>query len=67
MLEAVRLIGAAGRGKPVCLAVHEIFADRADALLAQAGARVVTSNSIPHQTNEIDVGKSLAGAVGELT
>lgn len=67
MLEAVRLVGAAGRGKPVCLAVHGIFADRSDALLAQAGARVVTSNSVPHQTNEIDVGKILANAVRELS
>jgi ribose-phosphate pyrophosphokinase len=67
MLESVRLVGAAGRGKPVCLAVHGIFADRADALLAQGGARVVTSNSIPHLTNEIDVGTILADAVRELT
>ena len=67
MLEAVRLIGAAGPAKPVCVAVHGIFADRADELLAQAGARVVTSNSIPHQTNEIDVGGILAGAIRELT
>jgi ribose-phosphate pyrophosphokinase len=66
MLEAVRLIGAAGRGKPICVAVHGIFADSADTLLAQAGARVITSNSIPQQTNEIDVGNLLAGAVGEL-
>ena len=37
-----------------------------NALLAQAGARVVTSNSIPHATNEIDVAGILAGAISEL-
>lgn len=66
MLEAVRFIGATGQVKPVCVAIHGIFADRSDMLLAQAGARVVTSNTISHQTNEIDVGKILADAVGEF-
>ena len=63
MLEAVRLVAAAGQTQPVCIGVHGIFADRADELLVQAGARVVTSNSIPHQTNEIDLVDILADAV----
>ena len=66
MIEAVRLIVARGGAAPVCVAIHGLFADNADVLLAQAGARVVTSNSIPHATNEIDVGELLAGAIGEL-
>lgn len=65
MLEAVRLIAGTGQAKPVCIAVHGIFADRADELLAQAGACVVTSNSIPHQTNEIDLADILAEAMLE--
>jgi ribose-phosphate pyrophosphokinase len=50
----------------ICIAVHGLFADSSDVLLARAGARVVTSNSIPHATNGIDVGNVLARAVGEL-
>lgn len=66
MIEAVRLIVARGATGPVCVAVHGVFADNSNALLAQAGARVVTSNSIPHATSEIDVGDILAEAISEL-
>jgi ribose-phosphate pyrophosphokinase len=66
MLEAVRLIRARERAAPICIAVHGVFADNSDKLLAQAGARVVTTNSIPHETNGIDVGNILASAINEL-
>jgi ribose-phosphate pyrophosphokinase len=66
MLEAVRLLRERGAANPVCVAVHGLFADRSDALLAQTGARVVTSNSIPHATNDIDVVDIIAAAIGEL-
>jgi ribose-phosphate pyrophosphokinase len=67
MLQAVRLLIERGSVAPICLAVHGLFADGSDALLEDAGARVVTSNSVPHRTNEIDLGSSLAAAIGELT
>ena len=66
MIEAVRIILARGATVPVCIAVHGLFADNSDMLLAKTGARVVTSNSIPHETNAIDVGELLANAVGEV-
>lgn len=66
MIEAVHLIRARGASVPVCVAVHGLFADNSDALLAQAGARVVTSNSICHATNGIDVAELLASAAREL-
>ena len=66
MLEGVRLLSAKGWAAPACIAVHGLFADQADALLARAGARVVTSNSVPHSTNGIDLTVPLADAIGEL-
>jgi ribose-phosphate pyrophosphokinase len=66
MLEAVRLVMRPGAPKPVCVAVHGLFADQSDTLLVQAGARVVTSNSIPHKTNDIDVGEILGSAITGL-
>jgi ribose-phosphate pyrophosphokinase len=63
MLEAARALVAQGGKEPVCVAVHGIFADGADVRLAQTGARVVTSNSIPHPTNRIDVGEILGPAI----
>ncbi len=66
MLEAVRLLTSRGWAPPICIAVHGLFADNSDVLVAQAGARVITSNSVPHPTNAIDVGKLLASAINEL-
>jgi ribose-phosphate pyrophosphokinase len=66
MLEAVRIVVPPSAPRPICIAVHGLFADQSDRLLAEAGARIVTSNSVPHQTNDIDVGKIVADAIKEL-
>jgi ribose-phosphate pyrophosphokinase len=66
MLEAVRLLAAQGWTAPACIAVHGLFADQADVLLAQAGARVLTSNSVPHLTNGIDLTALLADAMKQI-
>jgi ribose-phosphate pyrophosphokinase len=65
MLEAIRLLVTQGWKAPVCIAVHGLFADRADVLLAQAGARVVTSNTVPHVSNNIDLTDQLAAVIRE--
>jgi ribose-phosphate pyrophosphokinase len=66
MLEAVRLLTSRGRAPPICIAVLGLFADASDVLLAEADGGVVTTNSVPHPTNAIDVGKPLAHAIREL-
>jgi ribose-phosphate pyrophosphokinase len=66
MLEAVRLLAAQGWAAPVCIAVHGLFADQSDVLLVQAGARVVTSNSVPHLTNGIDLTALLVDAIKQI-
>jgi ribose-phosphate pyrophosphokinase len=66
MIEAVHLLTRRRAANPVCVAVHGVFADGSIALLAEAGARVVTSNTIQHATNDIDVGEVLASAISEL-
>jgi ribose-phosphate pyrophosphokinase len=66
MLEALRLLTAQGWPAPTCIAVHGLFAAGADELLAQGGARVVTSNSVPHATNDIDLTPLLAEATSRL-
>lgn len=60
MLAAIAQVGQRAQAAPICLAVHGLFADRSDELLAQAGARVVTTNTVPHATNMIDVSELLA-------
>ncbi len=66
MIEATRLISAKTTKTPVCVAVHGIFADNSDLLLAKAGARVVTSDSIAHATNAIHIEPLLTPAIREL-
>jgi ribose-phosphate pyrophosphokinase len=63
MLAAVRVLKQNSQSSPVCLGVHGLFADRSDEALARAGARVVTCNTVPHATNEIDVSSLLAAAI----
>ena len=64
MIETVQQWTRAGLPGPVCLAVHGVFAAQAYELLHTAGAaRIVTTNSIAHASNGIDVGNLLAGPV----
>jgi ribose-phosphate pyrophosphokinase len=55
MIEATKLLRAQGWSAPICLAVHGLFADKADAVLAKLGARVVITNSVPNAANAADV------------
>jgi ribose-phosphate pyrophosphokinase len=49
---------------PLCIGVHGIFAGDAEQELRRAGAgRIVTSNSIPHPTNAIDLTDTLVGGL----
>lgn len=66
MIEAVRILLTRGQTAPVCIAVHGLFADKSDVSLAEAGAHVVTSNSVPHKSNGFHVNAILANAIGEL-
>ena len=66
MVEAVRLVAARTSRRPVCIAVHGLFADNSDRMLSASGARIVTSNTVTHPSNALDVAPLLATGVGEL-
>jgi ribose-phosphate pyrophosphokinase len=67
MRSAVALLRRAGASAPVCVAVHAVCADQADArLLADGAARVVTCNTIAHPSNGIDVAPLVADGVAAL-
>lgn len=67
MLEGVRAIRAAGLGRPVCIAIHAVFADDITETLVDAGAeRVASCNTLKHATNVIDVTQLLAGALQDF-
>ncbi|MBA3538443.1 MAG: ribose-phosphate diphosphokinase [Deltaproteobacteria bacterium] len=63
MLEATRMLCAAGSAPPMCVAIHAVFADAVQGDLVGAGARgIVTCNTIPHASNQISVCDSIADA-----
>lgn len=67
MLETIAQLRAAGLAAPVCIGVHGLFADEADArLLAAGAARLVTTDSVVHPTNAIGLAHVLAAAIAEL-
>lgn len=66
MIEAARLLAKGSTVAPVCVAVHGIFADRSDELIAAAGGRIATCNTVSHASNAIDVHALLAAAVGDV-
>lgn len=64
MAETVSHLHGLGLDAPVCIGVHAVFAPGALEGLKQAGAgRIVTTNTISHPTNEIDISALLAGAM----
>lgn len=63
MVEAVRALRTQGLRAATCLAVHGIFADDAYPALLEAGATVVTCNTVLHISNQIDVTNLVSDAV----
>lgn len=66
MIAAAGHLTAIGCPAPICLAVHALFAEGSHALLAAAAGRVVTTNTVAHGTNEIDLATDLADAVASI-
>lgn len=65
-LAAVR-VTEQGLREPLCVAVHGVFAEGALAALREAGVtRIVTCNTVPHESNAIDVAELMARAVADL-
>ena len=67
LIETIGHLKRAGMRPPVCVAVHGVFArDAYDELRAAGAARVVTTNTIHHPSNAIDVAPLLAEGVGSV-
>jgi ribose-phosphate pyrophosphokinase len=66
MLATVRQLVNRGGARPVCIAIHGIFAGDSAERLADAGATVITSNTVAHPTNNIDITEVITSCIGEL-
>lgn len=64
ILECIKTLKAKGIDSIQCVAVHGIFADGSDQKLVEAGlSQLVTSNTIPHSSNAVDITPQLITAV----
>jgi ribose-phosphate pyrophosphokinase len=64
MMGAASHVLQAGLAKPVCVAVHPVFADNAYAELQALGVgQIVSCNTIAHASNAVDLVPALAVAV----
>jgi len=67
MIETVVHLRALSMRPPTCIGVHGIFAgDAYDRLMSAGAHRIVTSNSIPHKSNDIAIEDILATAVSAM-
>ncbi len=67
MIGAIEKLRLAGTAAPVCVVIHAVFAGSAYSDIVSAGAaRIVSTDSIPHPSNAIELASALAGSVIEL-
>ena len=67
MIETIRHLKHSGLSEPVCIGVHGIFADNAYQDLLTVGAgKVITTNTIIHPSNGIDVIQAIVETVHGL-
>ena len=67
MTEVLKRLHTIGSHDATCAIVHAVLAEGAEATLRSAGAkRVVSTNTVPHPTNEIDVTDAIADAIRTL-
>lgn len=64
LLQCIAALRLQGLNRVSCAAVHGIFADNSDRLLLDAGiCSLITCNTIPHASNQIDVSSLLAAPI----
>jgi len=64
MVRAIERLVSAGTRSPICVIIHAVFAGNAyEDILAAGAARLVTTDSIPHNSNEITLARTLASAI----
>jgi ribose-phosphate pyrophosphokinase len=60
MIETARQLRGEGLSAAVCIAVHALFPQETEDALREVSSRLVTTNSVPHPTNEIDLSEIIA-------
>ena len=66
MIETVRVIRNLAKSQPVCVAVHALINASAETELERLGSKVVSTNTVGHPTNAIDVSDVISDCVRDL-
>lgn len=67
MIETVGHLKSAGMKPPICIGIHAVFSGNAYQELLDSGVeKVITCNTIPHETNQIDLSQTIANSIIEL-
>lgn len=67
MIATVKHLQEAGMARPVCIGIHALFAGNAyDELLNAGAAQIVTTNTIFHKSNGIDITDALGDAIKDF-
>jgi ribose-phosphate pyrophosphokinase len=62
MIEAARQLRSEGLMAPVCIAVHALFSPETEMALREVSSQLVTTSTVPHPTNGIDLTAAIAKA-----
>jgi len=66
LMETVRVLKGRGLSDPICIVVHALFRSDGFQQLSGAGpAAIISTNSVEHSSNAIDVGEPLAAGILE--
>jgi ribose-phosphate pyrophosphokinase len=63
MIETARKLRTQGMAAPTCLAVHALLSSDAYQALAEVAGAVISTNTVPHQSNRIDVSSLIGDSV----
>lgn len=65
LAEVLKELAPLALGEVTCVVVHALFSEEAQSVLRRAGARhIVSTNTVKHATNGIDVAPLIAAALG---
>ena len=66
MIETVQQLRARGLPAPICVAVHALFADDSYRALKELGAKVVSTDTVPHESNTIGTSAVVVDCVRQV-
>jgi ribose-phosphate pyrophosphokinase len=66
MIESCHQLKRIGCRPPICIGVHGLFSDHSQQRLQEIAARLITTNSVPHPSNEIDISSAIVTAMRKL-